>query len=87
MCACACGINHTCQPERAGVVDGVISQLPHVHADGRDGVRPHVIRHAHLELVCARRSVLLDDEETSSLVQDEITAGEITRTDIGITAF
>lgn len=93
LCVCVCGVNHTCQAERPWVVDGLLSQLPHVHADGRDDVRPHIIRDAHLELVGGRWSVLLDDEETSSLVQDKITAAENTRAqlvfemDIEITAF
>lgn len=73
---CLCSVKLTCQTERPRVVDGLIPQLPHVHGDGRDGIRPHSIGDADLELVGAGRGVLLDDQETSSLVKDEVTEGK-----------
>lgn len=64
-----------------------------MHADRRDGVRPHFIGHADLELIVAWWSVLLDDEKTSSLVQDKKTGRKnmriqlLFKMDFGLTAF
>lgn len=66
----------TCQTEGARVVDGFVSQLPHMHGDRGDGVRPDSIGHTDLKLIGAGWGVLFDDQESCSFVQDEVTMGK-----------
>lgn len=58
----------TCQAERSRAVDGLVSQLPHMHSDSGHGVGPNSIRHADLELISVGWSILLDDQEACPLV-------------------
>lgn len=73
---CLCGVNLTCQAEGPRAVDGLVSQLPHVHGDSRDGIWPNSVGHTDLELIGSGWGILLDDQETCSLVQDEVTDGK-----------
>lgn len=52
-----------------------------MHGDSADSIRPNSIRHTDLELIRARWGVLLDDQETCSFVQDEVTGGKNKQTD------
>ena len=53
-------------------MDGLVPQLPDVDGNLGDGVGPDAVGDADLELVAARRGVVLDDQEACALVQHEV---------------